>query len=49
MRVSLTTYAWSGDVEPMEGVAGQLGALVAAAEARDALVPTGGMPTGVWR
>jgi hypothetical protein len=49
MRVLLTTYGSRGDVEPMVGLAVQLGALAAAAEEWDAPVATGLMPTGGWR
>ena len=56
MRVLLSTYGSRGDVEPIMGLAVQLGALgaaelvnAAAAEECDAPVATGVMPTGGWR
>jgi hypothetical protein len=51
MRVLLSTYGSRGDVEPMVGLAMQLGALGAEmrAEECDAPVATGVMSTGVWR
>lgn len=47
MRVLLSTYGSRGDVEPMMGLAVQLGAL--GAEGCDALVAAGVTPIGVWR
>ena len=47
MRVLLSTYGSRGAVEPMVGLAVQLGAL--GAEGCDALVATGVAPAGVWR
>ena len=44
MRVLLSMYGSRGDVEPMVGLAVQLGA-----EECDAPVATGVMSTGVWR
>jgi hypothetical protein len=44
MRVWLSTYRSSGEVEPMAGLAMQLGA-----EDCDAPVATGIMPNGGWR
>jgi vancomycin aglycone glucosyltransferase len=56
MRALLSTYRSRGDVEPMVGLAVQLGALgaevrvcAAAAEECDAPVATGVMPIGGWR
>jgi vancomycin aglycone glucosyltransferase len=49
MRMLLSTYGQRGEVEPMVGLAVQLGALGAAAEECDAPVSTGVMPTGGWR
>ena len=59
MRVLLTTCGSRGDVQPLAGLAVQLGALgaevracappdCAAAEEWDAPVATGVMPTGGW-
>jgi hypothetical protein len=44
MRVLLSMNGSRGDVEPMVGLAGQLGA-----EECDAPAATGVMSTGVWR
>jgi hypothetical protein len=45
MRALLSTYGLRGDVEPMAGLAVQLGV----AEECDGPVATGVMPTGGWR
>jgi hypothetical protein len=47
MRVLLSTYRSRGDVDPMVGLAVQLGAL--GAEGCDALVATGVTPARVGR
>jgi vancomycin aglycone glucosyltransferase len=48
MRELLSAYGSRGDVEPMVGLAVQLGALAAAAKECDAPVATGVMPGGGW-
>ena len=49
MLVLLSTYGSRGDVEPMGGLAVQLGALAAAAVEWDVPVAIGLMPAGGWR
>jgi hypothetical protein len=45
----LSTYGQRRDVEPIVGLAVQLGAVGAVVEEWDAPVATGVMPTGVWQ
>jgi hypothetical protein len=49
MRVLWTRYGSRRKVEPMMGLAVQLGALAPAVERCDAPVATGVAPTGGWR